>query len=126
MIKFIGYYNNKLNLTGSISFFFSRIYNEICKDSDTNIFPLLTNLVQKISKNFGFEYSKETCNNFIKKNIKEYFKFENINMIKENNDLDENRESCVDNHKNEFDKINLYQIIYFLGNYFGIQIFFSG
>ena len=42
MVKFIGYYNNKLNLTGFI-------YKEVYKDSDTNIFPLLTNLAQKIS-----------------------------------------------------------------------------
>ena len=74
IVKLAGYYENKLKFSSSISFFFSRIYNSMKQDETSNSFPLLTNLVQKIYQNFGIQKTIEECNNFIKANIKEYFR----------------------------------------------------
>ncbi len=110
IVKLAGYYENKLRVSSSISFFFSRLYNSMNQDDNSNSFPLLTNLVQKIYKNFGFHKTKEECNNFIKKYIKEYFRLAPIK--EEQNDDDKG------GLRNEFSKYNFYRDLYILGNLF--------
>lgn len=63
MVKLSGYYS------GELGFFYKRIYNEYWRDSDTNFFPLLTDLVKKIYSNFGQEKTYDECNKFIKLKI---------------------------------------------------------
>ena len=117
IVKFAGYYEGKLTIISSIYVFFNILYNKINKDENNNFFPLLTNLVQKIYKNFGFEKTQEECNNFIKKNIKDYFKLE---IIKDNND-DDSLEGNTENVKgfsDEFDKYKFLKDYSYLGKLF--------
>lgn len=117
IVKFAGYYEGKLTIISSIYVFFNILYNKINKDENNNFFPLLTKLVQKIYKNFGFEKTQEECNKFIKKNIKDYFKLE---IIKDNND-DDSLEGNTENVKgfsDEFDKYKFLKDYSYLGKLF--------
>ena len=79
VVKLAAYYSNELGFWKSIGFyFFTKVYNNIKRDSETNFFPLLTNLIKKIYGNFGIEDKTEKdCNDYIKTKISEYF---NINI----------------------------------------------
>ena len=90
LVKIAGYYENKLNFLSSISYFFSKFYNEMKKNENTNCFPLLTDLIQKIYRNFGIIKQKDECNKFIKKKILEYFQIDP--KSKETEDLKKNKE----------------------------------
>ena len=72
------------------------MYNQFHRNSNSNFFPLLTNLVKKIYSNFGFQKTDEQCNNFIKKKISQY---SNLHLQVNNEDhLQVNNE---DNNSNE-------------------------
>ena len=97
IVKLAGYYSGNLGYLDSLSFlFFKRLYNQFHRNSNSNFFPLLTNLVKKIYSNFGFQKTDEQCNNFIKKKISQYF---NLHLQVNNEDhLQVNNE---DNNSNE-------------------------
>ena len=97
IVKLAGYYSGNLGYLDSLSFlFFKRLYNQFHRNSNSNFFPLLTNLVKKIYSNFGFQKTDEQCNNFIKKKISQYF---NLHLQLNNEDhLQVNNE---DNNSNE-------------------------
>ena len=81
IVKIGGYYSSELKLKKSIQFFFKyKLYNNIWRNSEKNFFPLLTDLVKQIYKNFGQEKTIEFCNEFIKKTISMYF---SINLEEE-------------------------------------------
>ena len=96
VIKLASYYSNELGFFQSISFFlFSKIYNNIWRNSETNFFPLLTDLVKKIYLNFNIKKNYDECNAFIKLKISQYFDIDmNIDRtqftIYELNEVDRN------------------------------------
>ena len=74
VIKLASYYSNKLGFFKSIGFYlFDKIYNNIWRNSETNFFPLLTDLVKKIYSNFSIDKKYNECNDFIKLKISQYF-----------------------------------------------------
>ena len=74
VIKLASYYSKELGFFRSVGFYlFSKIYNNIHRNSDTNFFPLLTDLVKKIYSNFNIKKNNDECNNFIKLKISQYF-----------------------------------------------------
>ena len=75
VIELGSFYTNNLNFFQNIGFYlFSKLYNNICRNSQTNFFPLLTNLIQKIYTNFNItNRDKKQCNDFIKLIISQYF-----------------------------------------------------
>ena len=85
VVRLAGYYYNQLGFWKSIGFYlFTKMYNSYKKDSETNFFPILTDLLKKIYSNFGYEKKTlEECNNFIKQKISEYFNI-NVKLEKEN------------------------------------------
>ena len=115
IVKLVGFYENKLKFFSYISFFFSRIYNKFYKNENNNFFPLLTNLVQKIYNNFGFEKDKEECNRIIIKYLKIYFKVDIINNILKEGD---ERNSCIEEFRNDFDKDKFIKDYLLLSNLF--------
>ena len=74
VIKLASYYSKELGFFKSIGFYlFDKIYNNIWRNSETNFFPLLTDLVKKIYSNFGLKKNYNECNDFIKLKISQYF-----------------------------------------------------
>ena len=74
IVKIGGYYSNELKLFKSMKFYFQyKLYNNIHRNSEKNFFPLLTDLIQKIYRNFSVEKTLNECNDFIKKAISSYF-----------------------------------------------------
>ena len=75
VIELGSFYTDNLNIFQSIGFYlFSKLYNNICRNSQTNFFPLLTDLVKKIYTNFNItDRNKEQCNDFIRLKISQYF-----------------------------------------------------
>jgi len=91
MVKLSGYYSGELGFFKSIGFFYKRIYNEYWRDSDTNFFPLLTDLVKKIYSNFGQEKTYDECNKFIKLKISQYFDID-LEELKKDKEKEEKEE----------------------------------
>ena len=124
IVKLAGYYYNRLKFSSSISFFFSRLYNSMHKDENSNNFPLLTDLVQKIYKNFKMEKTQEQCNNFIKKYIIDYFKLkvQNKKEIEEKvdayDDCGNRINNCRNQFKDEFDRAKFVKDYSLLGKMF--------
>ena len=74
VIKLASYYTNELGFFKTIGFYlFDKIYNNIWRNSETNFFPLLTDLVKKIYSNFNINKNYNECNDFIKLKISQYF-----------------------------------------------------
>ena len=74
VINLASYYSKELGFFQSVGFFlFEKIYNNIWRNSDTNFFPLLTDLVHKIYTNFNIKKNLNECNDFIKLKISQYF-----------------------------------------------------
>ena len=74
VINLASYYSKELGFFQSVGFFlFEKIYNNIWRNSDTNFFPLLTDLVSKIHSNFNIKKNNNECNDFIKLKISQYF-----------------------------------------------------
>ena len=74
VIKLASYYSKELGFFKSIGFYlFDKIYNNIWRNSETNFFPLLTDLVKKIYSNFNIKKNYNECNEFIKLKISQYF-----------------------------------------------------
>ena len=103
VVRLAAYYSHELGFWKSIGFyFFTKIYNNIKRDSESNFFPLLTNLVKKIYINFGIDDKTEIdCNNYIKSKISEYF---NINIELEKEKLREEKKKKKEVKGNEKDK----------------------
>ena len=98
VVKIAGYYYNELGFWKSIGFYlFTKIYNSYKKNADTNFFPILTNLIQTIYSNFGYDKTLEECNNFIKNKISEYF---NINVQLEKHSI-ENKKTGIKAEKED-------------------------
>ena len=56
IIEIGSFYTNNLDFFQSIGFYlFSKLYNNIYRNSQTNFFPLLTDLVKKIYSNFNIK-----------------------------------------------------------------------
>ena len=91
VVQLAAYYSNELGFWKSMGFYlFNNCYNNMKIDSETNFFPLLTNLIKKIYENFGINNKTEKdCNNFIKIKISEYF---NINIELEKQKLKEEKD----------------------------------
>ena len=92
LIKYFGFYENKLKFFQRIGFFFQRNYYEIWNKIKrrSNTFPMLKNLVKQIFKNFGIDKSDEECTKIIIDYINEYFDI-NIIYIENNNSIDKNK-----------------------------------
>ena len=98
IVKLGGYYSSELKLNKSIAFFFKyKLYNNIRRNVMTNFFPLLTDLVEQIYKNFDVDKTQIECNNFIKKALSLYF---NINLNEDNNNNNENNNNENNNSNN--------------------------
>ena len=94
IVKLAGYYSNELGFWKKLDFFFfDKLYNNLLRDSNSNFFPLLTDLVLKINNNFGFKnVTKKECNDFIKLKISQYF---NIYL---NNEESKNKAKTSENN----------------------------
>ena len=91
IVELAGYYTGELGFFRTIKFFLgNKIYDDFFKDSSSNFFPLLTDLVKKISFNFGIEKTDEKCNLFIKYTISKYF---DISLKETKPSKDENEEN---------------------------------
>ena len=103
VVRLAAYYSHELGFWKSIGFyFFTKIYNNIKRDSESNFFPLLTNLVKKIYLNFGIDdKTEDDCNNYIKSKISEYF---NIDVELEKEKLKEEKKRKKEIKGNEKDK----------------------
>ena len=101
VVKLAGFYSKELSLFPTLKFYlFNQFYNYLHKNSETNFFPLLTDLVKKIYNNFGHNNkSTEECNNYIKTTLKQYFKIK-IEEKKEN-EKDKNKDKDKDKEKKE-------------------------
>ena len=74
VIKLASYYSKELGFFKSVGFYlFYKIHNNIWRNSESNFFPLLTDLVKKIYYNFNIKKTNNECNNFIKLKISQYF-----------------------------------------------------
>ena len=74
IVQLAGYYTGELGFFRTIKYFFrNKIYDDFYHNSETNFFPLLTDLVKKIYQNFGIEKTYEACNLFIRYKISKYF-----------------------------------------------------
>ena len=101
IVGLAGYYSNELGFFDSLSFYFSnRLYNQIWRNANKNLFPLLTDLVKKIYANFGLEKNHDECNNFIKKKLSEYF---NLQINQQEEELGSTAAPC-DFNINQFKK----------------------
>ena len=106
IIKYFGFYENKLKLGTKIYFFFERyihkIWNKINKGSNT--FPFLKYMVKKIFENFGItSYTDEKCTKIIIDYINDYFNIniiynEKVNAINKNNIFKESHNLQNNNH----------------------------
>ena len=106
IVKLAGYYSGNLGYLDSLSFlFFKRLYNQFHRNSNSNFFPLLTNLVKKIYSNFGFQKTDEQCNNFIKKKISQYFNLHLQVNNEDNNSNESEMEETVDPDKIKKNKV---------------------
>ncbi|MBR3617408.1 MAG: hypothetical protein IKN46_01895, partial [Acholeplasmatales bacterium] len=103
VVRLAAYYSHELGFWKSIGFyFFTKIYNNIKRDSESNFFPLLTDLVKKIYLNFGIDdKTEDDCNNYIKSKISEYF---NIDVELEKEKLKEEKKRNKEVKGNEKDK----------------------
>ena len=96
IVELAGYYSNEMGFIDSLSFYFhNRLYNQIWRNAEKNLFPLLTDLVKKIYSNFGEEKNYDECNTFIKIKLAQYFNLdiEGLNIPKNDND---ESDTCTD------------------------------
>ena len=74
IISLASFYSDKLGFFQNIRFYLlSKLYNNIMRDSETNFFPLLNDLVKKIYKNYNIDKNYTQINEFIKLKISQYF-----------------------------------------------------
>ena len=74
VIKLASYYSKKLGFFQKMGFYlFNKLYNNIHRNSETNFFPLLTDLVKKIYQNYKINKNNDQINEFIKLKISQYF-----------------------------------------------------
>jgi len=74
IISLASFYSDKLGFFQNIRFYLlSKLYNNIRRDSETNFFPLLNDLVKKIYKNYNIDKNYTQINEFIKLKISQYF-----------------------------------------------------
>ena len=91
IVELAGYYTGELGFFRTIKYFLgNKIYDDFFKDTGSNFFPLLTDLVKKIFFNFGIEKTYEKCNLFIKHTISKYF---DISLEQNKPSKDENEEN---------------------------------
>ena len=101
VVKVAGYYSKELKIFSSFKFFlFEKLINNLLKNSQTNFFPLLTSLVKKIYKNFGYKKSNNVCNKFIISKLSNYF---NIKLDFIENENEENKDEEGDDEEEEDD-----------------------
>ena len=104
VVKIAAYYSNELGFWKSLGFYlFNKIYNNYKRDSETNFFPLLTDLIQKIYSNFGFDVSSQKCNDFIKTKLSQYFEID-VEFEKERKRLNEKQQKMLEEKKNKEEK----------------------
>ena len=106
VVKIAAYYSNELGFWKSLGFYlFNKIYNNYKRDSETNFFPLLTDLIQKIYSNFGFDVTTHKCNDFVKTKLSQYFEID-VEFEKEKKRLDEKQQKFIEEKKKKEEKNN--------------------
>jgi len=106
VVKIAAYYSNELGFWKSLGFyFFNKIYNNYKRDAETNFFPLLTDLVQKIYSNFGEDVTPQKCNDFIKTKLSQYFEID-VEFEREKKRLNEKQQKLLEEKKSKEEKKN--------------------
>ncbi len=103
IVKLAGYYSKELGIFRSLGFYlFTKLYNNIHRNAETNFFPLLTDLVKKIYQNFGIKKNNKECNDYIIKKLSNYFKIK-LEKIEDAQSKEEEEEE-KDNEEEEVEE----------------------
>ena len=111
LIEVGGYYLGKLKFSKKIKYVFTKnLYEFFHHAYNSDFYPTLTLLVEKIYKNFNRPKTYKECNLYIRKTIKDYFRIkeeeEKENKDKENNDKENKDKENNDKENNDKEKNN--------------------